>query len=124
MIRDDLERIGDHPGRVVSPHIQVCAALRYLASNDFQMDIGDSLHISQSSVSRAVHSVVDALAEKIGQFVKFPTNDESVREKKQGLYALARFPNAVGLIDGTHIRVLAPRDEEYAYVNRKGFTTH
>ena len=38
----------------------------------------------------------------------------------QSFNQLADFPGVLGCIDGTHIRVLAPPDEEWAYVNRKG----
>lgn len=31
------------------------------------------------------------------------------------------FPGIVGVIDGTHIAILKPREEEHAYINRKGF---
>jgi hypothetical protein len=29
-------------------------------------------------------------------------------------------PTTIGCIDGTHIRIQPPKDEEHAYVNRKG----
>lgn len=32
-----------------------------------------------------------------------------------------RFPNVIGCIDGTHVRIVAPSTDENAYVNRKGF---
>ena len=31
------------------------------------------------------------------------------------------FPDVVGLIDGTHIRIRAPVEEPNAYINRKNF---
>ena len=34
---------------------------------------------------------------------------------------IAHFPKVVGVIDCTHVRILAPSLEEEIYVNRKGF---
>jgi len=37
-----------------------------------------------------------------------------------GFREIAGFPLVIGAIDGTHIPLLAPSEEENAYVNRKG----
>ena len=39
---------------------------------------------------------------------------------KEKFHDLAGFPNIIGLIDGTHVRIIAPTEHEEAYVNRKG----
>lgn len=31
------------------------------------------------------------------------------------------FPKIIGAIDGTHIRINAPKEDQRAYVNRKGY---
>ena len=33
---------------------------------------------------------------------------------------VANMPNVIGAVDGTHVRIQAPSEEEWAYVNRKG----
>ncbi|CAC5356694.1 HARBI1 [Mytilus coruscus] len=33
----------------------------------------------------------------------------------------AGFPNVIGCVDGTHVRIQAPEDDEPSFVNRKGF---
>lgn len=40
---------------------------------------------------------------------------------KQQFYAVARFPGVVRAIDGTHIPIIAPAENEHLSVNRKGF---
>ena len=37
------------------------------------------------------------------------------------IYCIAGFPNVVGAVDGTHIRIQAPTQNEDDYVNRKGY---
>lgn len=38
---------------------------------------------------------------------------------KQEFHRIAQFPNVVGAIDGTHVRIIAPTEFEASYVNRK-----
>ena len=121
MIDDYIAPQENARGRPVPSHVQVCGALRYLASNDFQIGIADSLGISQATMSRSVHNVINAFSLKIGDFVKFPTNADDIERNKRQFYNVARFPGVMGCIDCTHIRILAPSNEEFAYVNRKGY---
>ena len=34
---------------------------------------------------------------------------------------IANFPGVIGVIDGTHIRIVAPKEQEEVFVNRKGY---
>ena len=120
MIEETIAPQENARGRPVSSHVQVCGALRYLASYDFQIGIADSLGISQATMSRCMHNVVNALSLRTDNFIKFPTDVEIERNKRQ-FYHVARFPGVVGCIDCTHIRILAPSSDEFAYVNRKGY---
>lgn len=38
----------------------------------------------------------------------------------QGFYEIAGMPCTIGAVDGTHILVKPPKEEEWTYVNRKG----
>ena len=38
---------------------------------------------------------------------------------KDEFYAMAGFPGLLGLIDGTHVRIQAPSENEPVFVNRK-----
>ncbi|CAH3146850.1 unnamed protein product, partial [Pocillopora meandrina] len=40
---------------------------------------------------------------------------------KEGLFRVGGFPCAIGFIDGTHVRITAPHENEPDFVNRKGF---
>ncbi len=95
--------------------------LRYLASNDYQIGVGDDFGVSQSTVSRCFSLFVDRLSLKLNDFVIFPTEDDEVRRIQQGFYQMNGFPQVVGLIDGSHVRILAPSEREGDYVNRKRY---
>ena len=44
-----------------------------------------------------------------------PTDETEVKTK---FYELAHFPGVLGLVDGTHIRIQKPSENEADYVNR------
>jgi len=101
---------------------QVLVTLRFLASGSFLEVIGDTfLSYDKSTVSRVVRRVTLALASKVNEFVKFPTTANERDEIKHGLFRVGGFPCAIGCIDGTHVRIKAPSQNESDFVNRKGF---
>jgi len=67
-----------------------------------------------------VQKVVNALYAHVETFIHWPTIEEAEKtmETIKRNYA---FPGVIGAIDGTHIKILAPREHNESYVNRKGF---
>ncbi|XP_054755070.2 putative nuclease HARBI1 [Lytechinus pictus] len=57
------------------------------------------------------------------QSIKFPCTQEEVRDTQRRFFLLASFPNVVGAIDGTHVRIngVPLGAAEHLFVNRKGF---
>ena len=106
----------------VSATKQVLVTLRFLASGSFQQVTGDTVaSLDKSTVCRIIRRVTVALSRKLDEFVKFPASQEERDVIKQGLYEIANFPCAIGIIDGTHIRIIAPTDNEWDFVNRKRY---
>ena len=106
----------------VSAEMQVLITLRHLASGSFLQVIGDTfLGFNKSTDSRVVRRVTQALSAKVGYFVKFPSMRAERDEIKQGLFHVGGFPCAIGCIDGTHVRITAPHENEPDFVNRKGY---
>ena len=62
-----------------------------------------------------------ALSRRLDEFVKFPETQEERDIVKQGLYEIANFPCAICVIDAAHIRIIAPTDNEWDFVNRKRY---
>lgn len=91
--------------------------LRYLAKGSFLSEVGDLHGISKSSASLAVGSFVDAVNSNLDN-IKFPTETNAI---KLGFYRKCRIPNVIGAIDGTLIPIQAPKQNEAAFVCRKGF---
>ena len=106
----------------VSPIQQVLITLRYLASGSFQQVTGDTFAgLDKSTVCRIIRRVTVALSRKIGEFIKIPESQEERDAVKQGLYEIANFPCAIGIIDASHIRIIAPTENEPDFVNRKRY---
>lgn len=120
LIGADLQRKTNR-NHALKPIDQVLMALRFYASGSFLQVIGDTIGVDKSTVSRAVHDVSQLLSAKQNEFIKWPTTAAAVRENKNGFYQRRRFPGVIGCIDGTHIRITAPSEDESDFVNRKGF---
>ncbi|XP_064091280.1 putative nuclease HARBI1 [Macrobrachium nipponense] len=88
-----------------------------------QLCNGDDLGLSQPSISRVISETLDALStnDMLRRFVKFPREIRDIQRKQTEFMQIANMPGVVGVIDGTHIRIVAPKEFEAEYVNRKNF---
>lgn len=94
--------------------------LRYLAKGDFQSECADLHGVSQPTVSRIISTVVSALDARLKNII-FPSTNEDIICMKTKFFSLAKFPGVIGAVDGTLIPILAPKEDEYAFVCRKGY---
>lgn len=108
---------------------EVLTALRFYACGSYQLGIGQdfTISLSQSSVSRSIKSVSQAIrTHLLKDWVKFPMNINDHAQLKQQFYEKYSFPGVIGVIDCTHIAIVSPSSEdsnypEHIYVNRKGY---
>ncbi len=98
---------------------QVLIALRFYACGSFFEVKWDGLAVTKATVGHVVHSVSSALTSLLGQFVKWPENEEMARTKRR-FFSLGGMPNTIGVIDCRHAHIQAPHAREWEYVNRKG----
>lgn len=105
----------------ITPEVKVGTTLRYLATGKMQLCGADELGISQPSVSRILHQTINALCRPhiVQQFIRFPLHVRQLQRLKTDFMAIAGLPGVVGAIDGTHIRIIAPSEDENEFVNRK-----
>ena len=99
------------------PHIQVCVALQFFSSGTFQIICGDGVHVSQPPACRYIKAVALGLKSVYSTCISMPSPDEKATIKSQ-FYELVHFPEVLGLVDGTHIRIQKPSQDEANYVNR------
>ena len=71
-------------------------------------------------MSRCVHGTIRAIATLKQRFIKFPDNTEFNR-LQTAFYQKRGIPGVLGAIDGTHVPIVQPRDNDSElYRNRKG----
>ena len=120
MVRRDLQ---DPHEKLHSftPEVKVTLTLRYLATGKMQLCSSDDFGCSQSTISKTIAETVAALSapEIVARFIKFPLQPQDIQRNAAAFYRIAHFPGVVGVIDGTHVRIVAPTENEVDYVNRK-----
>lgn len=99
--------------------LQIMVALRFFATGSFQDVVGDIHNISRQSVSYVLGDVVECLVRVANNYIFMPTNQGALNEIKRGFHEIAGFPNTIGALNGTHIKIKAPSTDEHLYVNRK-----
>ena len=81
--------------------------------------IGDRFGVTEYSVIHSRKRVFTALMSVMGQIIKWPDEDEY--EDIAQAFEDHGFPDTIGALDGSHIRIKAPKEEPQDYVNRKKF---
>ncbi|XP_058877978.1 putative nuclease HARBI1 [Acipenser ruthenus] len=76
------------------------------------------LGLHKSTASRIVFRVSKELATRLPVF---PVESTVLNRMKSDFFSIAGFPNVVGAVDGTHVKIQAPSADEHLYVNRKGY---
>ncbi|XP_061164358.1 putative nuclease HARBI1 [Saccostrea echinata] len=117
LLYDDLVRPTKR-NSALHPLLQVLVALRFLATGSFYNLVDEPLGIAKSSTGRAARRVCTLLASFAQRYIKFPMDLSAFKSR---FFDIAGFPNVVGCVDGTQIKIKAPKDNEADFINRKGF---
>ncbi|CAH2084225.1 unnamed protein product [Euphydryas editha] len=119
LVREDLAR--HVPGcPTISSHHQLMIALWKMATSDSYRSVCDRFNVGRATAVRAVRRVCHALFKRASRFIQWPTGDGAI-EVMRGFERASGFPKTIGAIDGTHIRINAPKQNPVDYINRKGF---
>ena len=122
IVSGDLTR-PTHRSNALPPVYQLLGALRYLASNSFQVDVANNkiLELSQASISRSVTTVTAALARVAQDYIFLPSTQADVQRMQGLFFDNTGMPGIVGIIDGTQIQIQAPAVDEDVFVNRNNY---
>ncbi|XP_064292640.1 putative nuclease HARBI1 isoform X2 [Plodia interpunctella] len=108
----------------ISTKYKILVALSFFATGSYQRLVGSSLGtpMSQQSVSRALRDVFAALNSPsvLHKHIKFPQTEQERNVIKRKFYEKFSIPGVIGCIDGTHVAILRPAENE-RYFNRKHF---
>ncbi|XP_071566235.1 putative nuclease HARBI1 [Temnothorax nylanderi] len=106
----------------IPSELKILATLSFLASGSYQRRISQDFLscMYQSSLSGAIHTVIEALNQIMQYWIKFPREHLVIELIKQQFWIHCRFPGVIGAIDGTHVAIWPPNKErEHLYINRK-----
>lgn len=80
-------RLRGERNTAIPVHLQVFMTLRFLAEGPFQKGLSQDFQhsVSQTTVSRCINRVIDAIVELADTFIQFPTTHEE-RHRIQNRY--------------------------------------
>ena len=108
----------------VSVETQVAVTLYYLADEGRMRKISNSFGLGKATVSKVIRRVTSVISEKLGpKYIVLPKTKEEVEEHARNFYNRYDFPQCIGAVDGTHIKIKRLVDNPTNYVNRKGYFT-
>ena len=119
LVRADLQR-PTRRNHAMTVEEQVCIGLRFLASGSFQQVVGDISGRDKSTVCRVITEFCKSIVRKRALFVCFP-NDEQKQQNKELFFDMAGFPSVIGCVDGFHVKIITPSENERDFINRKGW---
>lgn len=123
LIRNDIgvsAEMGGAKKYRISPEQKLCIALRYLVTGDSQTSLQFDSRISQQRISVILQEVFNAIKRKLMYLMPVP-NETDWRKHAENFYNKWNFPNAIGAIDGKHIRIQCPPNSGSMYFNYKHF---
>ncbi|XP_048515347.1 putative nuclease HARBI1 [Athalia rosae] len=104
---------------------ELSAAVRFYETGFYQRPVGEQwgISMSQSSISRSIRSITNAIIELLLRpWVRFTISEMERRIARQEFQTLDQpFEGAIGAIDCSHIAIIAPREHEEGYVNHHGY---
>ncbi|KAM4691050.1 putative nuclease HARBI1 [Rhinophrynus dorsalis] len=101
--------------------VKLLCVLHFFASGSFQNSVSTAGGITQSSFSRFLFQVIQAIVNLYKEYISFPNDSASLESVKENFMKIAGFPNVIGLVDCTHIALSPPSENEYIYRNEKHF---
>lgn len=104
----------------ISPQHKLCVALRFLATGESLASLSFSFRISRSHLTNIVRSVFKAIKDTMIGEIPMPTKEQFLSIADE-FYRKWNFPNAIGCLDGKHVRVRCPDATGSIYYNYKDF---
>ena len=91
---------------------------------------GDLHGVSRFTASRCMHKVARAIYQHKDEFIQWPLDAHSTTAIKTDFFEYSAvnnrykgMPGVLGAVDGTHIKIATPTEDEAIFVNRKNCHT-
>ncbi|XP_012562973.1 uncharacterized protein LOC105847757 [Hydra vulgaris] len=101
---------------------RVAVTLHNLASCEEYRVVSSLFGIGKSTANLIVHEFINAVNDiLLPKYIKFPLSVENLNKHSRDCEAILAFLQCVGAVDGSHIPILAPKDQAISYYNYKGW---
>lgn len=101
---------------------QLLLTLRFYATGNILLSVGDFMGVSKSSASRIVQRVSQAIASLRPQYINMYGTNQEMEAACEDFYRIARFPKCIGAIDCTLIKIdSVGGDDAEIFRCRKGY---
>lgn len=92
----------------------------YLATVTPIRVVADRFNVTESCVYNVTRRVCKAIADRSNEFIIWHVGNR-MKRVVASFHEMKRIPGVIGLIDGTHIRFLKPKEDPDSYINRKKY---
>lgn len=100
-----LNNNGETRGGALSAVAKMKIFLRVVSDPGYQNSVAEECGVHQTTVSKIYTSVMNSFLNKTKIWIRFPTSAEEIAEAKQQWSQRNEFPNNIGVIDCTHVRI-------------------
>ena len=73
--------------------------------------------VAQPIVGRVLSDFIESMVKLALDFIFMPKSNNKIGDEKRDFNEIAGFPWVIGCTDGSHIAIIAPHQNEFAYVN-------
>lgn len=105
----------------VTPEEAVYISIWYLSNTETFRQLSDRFNKTPSTIYNCVKTIIRYLVKISSQYIKWPTNISTQEEIVKGFYKKQKVNGVLGAIDGCHITITRPKENQEAYCNRKGY---
>ncbi len=92
----------------IAGQAKLLMALRFFSTGSFQITIGDFCGIHRSTVCKNLKIIAENIAALHTRYINMPRNRDEYLDSAHTFYGIAKFPNVLGTIDCTHVRMQNP----------------
>jgi hypothetical protein len=107
-------------------YIKLAAVLKFFAQGSYQEHVGETYYVglSQPGFSKILTEMLNIFERHIcGNWISFRKNEVEKREAKEHFFTNYEFPGVIGCVDGTHVSLIRPSENEHLFYGKEGHHT-
>ena len=121
-VKTILEKKSTRLRTPISVDTQVGSFLYYISDEGRYRKTENTFRISRASISRIIRRVsYDAMTFVNPKLIRLPTTAGEVQRLTDGYLEAHGFPQCIGAVDGTHIKIAETSEHYLDFINRKGY---